>query len=65
MVPLAGRPTSSAPLREETPSHPPMYDERSMTGAMAGCMRLTPTDITGRPPAAFLQRADMVATPLA
>jgi len=65
MVPLAALPTSSAPLSDDTPSHPPMKEERSMTGAMAGCIRLTPNEMTGRLPAASLHRAAIVATPLA
>ena len=36
---------------------------RSIIGAMAGCMRRAPNEMTWRSPAAFLQRAALVAMP--
>ena len=54
---------SSAALVTATPSQPPTNALRSIIGASAGCMRRAPKEMTWRSPAAFLQRAALVAIP--
>ncbi len=64
-------PTGSVPMRSAlatvaTPSQPPRYAARSIIGAIAGCMRRAPNEITFLPgPAASRQRAARVAIPVA
>ena len=63
MVPVGSASISSAALVTATPSQPPMNALRSIIGASAGCMRRAPNEMTWRSPAAFLQRAALVAMP--
>jgi hypothetical protein len=63
MVPMGSASISSADFVTATPSHPPMKAFRSIMGARVGCIRRAPNEITWRSPAAFLQRAALVAMP--
>ncbi|MBT9132550.1 MAG: hypothetical protein DDT33_01073 [Firmicutes bacterium] len=54
---------SSALLMPATPSQPPIKALRSIIGAIAGCILRAPKLIICLPPAAFLQRAALVAIP--
>ena len=63
MVPMGSASISSADLVTATPSQPPMKALRSIIGARVGCIRRAPNEITCRSPAAFLQRAALVAMP--
>ena len=53
----------SAPIIDETVSQPPIYDERSSIGDIAGCIRLIPKADIGMFPAALRHLAAIVATP--
>src|SRR5881628_3309049 len=63
IVPIGSASMSSADLVTATPSQPPMKALRSIMGAIVGCIRRAPNEITCRSPAAFLQRAALVAMP--
>src|SRR3989337_2233959 len=65
IVPIAGTPRRSAPRGVVIASSPPTKTDRSMRGAMPGCIRRTPKERICLPFASFRIRAAFVAIPLA
>src|SRR3989441_2701805 len=61
IVPIAGTPRRSAPKGVVIASSPPIVTDRSMSGAIPGCMRRTPNERTCFPFASFRIRAAFVA----